>query len=434
MGMGMRGMMEGMHNPMDRVDAGLKDEDVRARRKWQRARRGKRGGPDGIDDVAIGDEDQDWTRGEIDTYNAEQQAMDTTKARFNVNYVLVGGTLGALIGSLLGALQINKVWNGDTTIDYQVAASTMWGLLCGTTFGCMAVSVTMLIYIYCNKDARWKAAQAARLEALRRKEQEIMERHDEFVYYDARRGQSRCCKALCCLHYGKITSERIIYSANPSWPARGPKCCHVSTWGRCCSFKFLRRLCCGALERDVQALDYDLIFDISVYQSFYQCCCNTGTIVLHCEAAMDVSMQKSERKRIILAMRNEDEEDLANALYTSANIKPLAQIVAQGRTVLEKLRAARREKCKAEGKEYAIIHAMEADGTNTSKNISVKDVTNPYAVMDDISYRISKHQQIDQREILTDRAAPMSTRRTVGQEVLDSATLPVGEAKVVGKH
>ena len=145
-------------------------------------------------------------------------------------------------------------------------------------------------------------------------------------------------------------------------------------------------------------------------------------------------MQKSERKRIILAMRNEDEEDLANALYTSANIKPLAQIVAQGRTVLEKLRAARREKCKAEGKEYAIIHAMEADGTNTSKNISVKDVTNPYAVMDDISYRIAKHQQIDQREILTDRAAPMSTRRTVGQEVLDSATLPVGEAKVVGKH
>jgi hypothetical protein len=33
MGMGMRGMVGGMHNPMDRVDAGLKDEDVRARRE-----------------------------------------------------------------------------------------------------------------------------------------------------------------------------------------------------------------------------------------------------------------------------------------------------------------------------------------------------------------------------------------------------------------
>ena len=37
-GYGGRGgvSMQGIHNPMDRVDAGLKDEDVRARRKHQR--------------------------------------------------------------------------------------------------------------------------------------------------------------------------------------------------------------------------------------------------------------------------------------------------------------------------------------------------------------------------------------------------------------
>ena len=187
----------GIHNPMDQVDAGLKNEDVRARRDWQRQRRGKRGGAGGIDDVAIGDEDQDWTREEVDTYQTEQNKLDKTKARFNVNYVIVGGTLGALLGSLLGALQINKVWAGDTTINYEVATSTMWGLLVGCTFGAMSVSVVMCLYIYCNRDARWKAAQAARLEALRRKEQEIIERHDEFVYYDASRGQSRICRALC---------------------------------------------------------------------------------------------------------------------------------------------------------------------------------------------------------------------------------------------
>jgi hypothetical protein len=194
----------------------------------------------------------------------------------------------------------------------------------------------------------------------------------------------------------------------------------------------MRRLCCGCLERDVQALDYDLIFDISVDQKFYQCCCNTGTVTLHCEAAMDVSMQKSERKRIILAMQNEDEDDLMNALYTTANIKPLAEIVAQGRSVLEQLRAKRREKCKQDGKEYVIKHAIERDGTNTSKNINVRDVINPFAVMDDISYRIAKHQQIDQRGQLTERSAPMSSRRTVGQEQLDRLPPMVnGEAKLV---
>ena len=491
--------MQGIHNPMDRVDAGLKDEDVRARRKHQRyvhsqhfnllnlkknshlylhanasthfldlqlgrARKGARGGPDGIDDVAIGDEDQDWTRVEVDEYKKQQDEKDKTKARFDVNYVIVAGTIGALIGSLLGALQINKVWAGDTTINYEVATSTMWGLLVGCCFCSMSVSVIMCMYIYCNRDARWKAAQAARLEALRRKEQEIIERHDEFVYYDARRGQNRLCKAICCLHCkfknggvylyvlpkiqtvshtystlscahtptdGKITSERIIYSANPSWPAGKVSCCAPSTWSRCCSFQFLRRLCCGAMERDVQALDYDLIFDISVFQSFYQCVCNTGTIVLHCEAAMDVSMQKSERKRIILAMQNENEDDLANALYTSANLKPLAAIVAQGRSVLERLRNSRREKCKADGTVYKTKFAMEKEGTNTSKNINVRDVVNPYAVMDDISYRIAKHQRIDQRNFLTDNATPMSTRSTVGQEQIDRRPPDAGEAKVV---
>ncbi len=427
------GIRMNVHSPMDRVDAGLKDEDARARRRHDRARRGGRGGPGHVDDVAIGDEDQDLTRVDIDNFKADQQEKDQMKNRFNVNYVIAGGMLGALMGSLLGALQINKLlWEENATINYEVATSTMWGLLLGTTFGAMVVSTVMACWIFCNKDARWKAEQAARLEALRRKEQEMIERHDEFVYYDARRGQNRCCKTLCCFHYGKITSERIIYSANPAWPPNGPRVCAPSSWCRgACRFAFVRRLCCGGLEREVEALDYDLIFDISVDQKFYQCCTNTGSIIIHCEAAMDVSMQKTERKRIIRAMQDENEKDLMNALYTAGNIRPLAEVCAEGRKVLQRLQDARREKCKAEGKPYKIMHAMEATGTNTSKNITVRDVVNPYAVMDDISYRIAKHQQIDQRNRLMNAAAPMSSRQTVGTEVFDRQPPSAGEAKLV---
>ena len=48
-------------------------------------------------------------------------------------------------------------------------------------------------------------------------EQGILERHNEFVYYDAGSMQSRLFRFLCCPHYGKITSERILYSQEVHW-------------------------------------------------------------------------------------------------------------------------------------------------------------------------------------------------------------------------
>ena len=59
----------------------------------------------------------------------------------------------------------------------------------------------------------------------------------------------------------------------------------------------------------------------------------------------------------------------------------------------------------------------------------MRDVVNPYAVMDDISYRIAKHQMINQRDTLMNRAAPMASRSTTGQEILDRPS--AGEAKVI---
>ena len=56
----MNMFMGAAHSPMDRTDAKLKYEDKMARRKYDRARKGKRGGPGHIDDVAIGDEVSDF--------------------------------------------------------------------------------------------------------------------------------------------------------------------------------------------------------------------------------------------------------------------------------------------------------------------------------------------------------------------------------------
>ena len=52
----MNMLMGAVHSPGAHTDAKLKYEDHMARRKYDRARKGARGAPGHIDDVAIGDE------------------------------------------------------------------------------------------------------------------------------------------------------------------------------------------------------------------------------------------------------------------------------------------------------------------------------------------------------------------------------------------
>ena len=52
----MNMLMGAVHSPGAHTDAKLKYEDNMARRKYDRARKGARGAPGHIDDVAIGDE------------------------------------------------------------------------------------------------------------------------------------------------------------------------------------------------------------------------------------------------------------------------------------------------------------------------------------------------------------------------------------------
>jgi hypothetical protein len=71
--------------------------------------------------------------------------------------------------------------------------------------------------------------------------------HHEFVYYDAGREQGRCYRLLCCPHYGKITSERVLYSkmVGEDFSLWKP-----STW-----LTFVTR----CWNHDVQSLDYDFV-------------------------------------------------------------------------------------------------------------------------------------------------------------------------------
>ena len=52
---------------------------------------------------------------------------------------------------------------------------------------------------------------------------------------------------------------------------------------------------CYLCRKKVESLDYDLVLDVSVDQSCHEYLTDTGTVILHCEAAGDVSTMKDER-------------------------------------------------------------------------------------------------------------------------------------------
>ena len=155
--------------------------------------------------------------------------------------------------------------------------------------------------------------------------------HHEFVYYDAGREQGRCYRLFCCPHYGKITSERVLYSKMVGedfslWKPR--------TW-----LTFITR----CWNHDVQSLDYDFVcvrslavtvtslflfprlllthslthsllllfwlfplsldslstrckhttrYDVSVDQRFHEFCTDTGTVIIHIKGNADASTMK----------------------------------------------------------------------------------------------------------------------------------------------
>lgn len=117
-------------------------------------------------------------------------------------------------------------------------------------------------------------------------EAEKLQAHDEFVYYDSARSHTSAFRCLCCPHDGKITSERILYSAQKPFPrldcSQGGICafpkwlCEVLgwpwvSWLRPCSVVsvFVLFLTSASLEQSKkkEQVDIDHVTDVTVEQS-----------------------------------------------------------------------------------------------------------------------------------------------------------------------
>ena len=319
-----------------------------------------KGGTAGLGDTAIGDEVNDLTAEGIREYQNNQKMLDSLRSRFNVWSLVFAGVMGGLLGSILGAMQIQKMFRGES-VNYEAATNTMIGSFSGIFFGVTFTAIYQCAAIYLNKNGRFQKALDAEKEALRRKEQSILERHDEFVYYDAARAQSRCYRIFCCSHYGKITSERIIYSnfMQPGPFKRGERC------------KWFLRYLQGFFVKDVESLDYDYVLDVSVDQSCFEQISNVGNIQLHCEAGSDLSVIKDERARIVRALKAQDEAALRKALLSAGNIRPLRKLVNRAKNEIVKLQEKRRKQCAEQGQEFVVMYVEEDKTVNTSKLITV---------------------------------------------------------------
>ena len=167
--------------------------------------------------------------------------------------------------------------------------------------------------------------------------------HHEFVYYDAGREHGYCYRMCCCPHYGKITSERVLYSQLT--PLR------FDPWRPATWCKFLLQ----CWNHQVESLDYDFVYDVSVDQKFHEFCTNTGTVIIHIKGNADASTQKEERDRLVQALehdRNADADDeellyqhekqLRTALLTSRGIKELQGLVTRATNMANEISAKRK--------------------------------------------------------------------------------------------
>ena len=84
---------------------------------------------------------------------------------------------------------------------------------------------------------------------------------------------------------------------------------------------------------------------------------NVGNIQLHCEASLDLSVIKSERQRIVRALKAQNEGALRKALSVASNIRPLRN--DSNRAKHQQLQERRREQCKQDGIEFIVMGVEE---------------------------------------------------------------------------
>jgi hypothetical protein len=376
-------------------------------------------GPAGITDKFIGDENRDFTAKQIEDEMNNYAKENSFEKRFDVRYVFGGALLGALLGTLLGAMQ---VWRKNKSDDPNLQSDVMMGLIYGTIGGAIGVGGYLCFQIQLHKDGDFKKQLEKKREALRRKEEEAIERHNEVVYYDAGREQSWLYRICCCPHFGKITSERVIYSRNKpktcDWycwekPNCWPNSCwcfgtwwvsHFGNWLP--TFATITDFFCSCWTKEVESMDYDLVMDVSVEQQCQSFCSNTGTVIIHCAANADVSIIKDMNVQLVRALNDASkpeidldtrEEKLKYAIESAMQIPMLKDQVARASKEVARIRSERIEKAKEpNAKPFREIFVAQ-DRQNNPSRVNVLDVYKPYSVMDDLSYRISSRIDLSAR-------------------------------------
>jgi hypothetical protein len=320
---------------------------------------------------------------------------------------MLGALFGALIGTLLGALQ---VWRKNSDLSERAQQDIMYGLIYGTAAGGLGVAAYLVFYILFHKDGTFKKELEQKREALRRKEAEAMERHDEVIYYDAGREQTFLYRIFCCPHFGKITTKRIIYSRSKPptyeywYPFKKYCCACWLSWCVCTEkFKFWKFITVytyftSCFVKEVESLDYDLVMDVSVEQKCAQFLSDEGTVVIHCAANSDTSIVKDEKIKIVEALNrssNENiniddrERELRLAIETAMQVKSLGPFIDKAKKEVARLVGERKKIAQTEGKPFEQIYVAE-DRKNNPSRIKVLDVHKPYAVMDELSYKIAE--------------------------------------------
>lgn len=242
---------------------------------------------------------------------------------------------------------------------------------------------TLQTYLMYRAESRdpFKMALEQKRATLRRMEQEAVERHDEFVYYDAAREHSRCYQICCCPNYGKITSRRIIYS-EPN-PITADSCI-------CCPTSVLNAVT-GCWCKKIETMDYRLIDDVSVEQSCLDFATGAGTIVVHCHGSTDQSIRAGERERLVLALQERNITLLKQAVRVCKQLDDLTGLNEEYHAALKMIAEIEEEQqaeAKAAGKIWTPTYVLDTE-ENSALTIRVVSVTSPFAVMDDLSYKIS---------------------------------------------
>mmetsp|Transcript_2687 Transcript_2687/g.4551 ORF Transcript_2687/g.4551 Transcript_2687/m.4551 type:complete len:140 (+) Transcript_2687:666-1085(+) len=131
-------------------------------------------------------------------------------------------------------------------------------------------------------------------------------------------------------------------------------------------------------------MDIESMLDAGVEQSCLGYVNNSGTVVINVNARYDVSAITDHRDKLILAMQQQSLPELRKAMAGCGGIPALKEEFDHAKALVDKLAKAAAE---ASGTEW-----VPTSKENSWNRLNVMSVTNPYAVLDDISYKITKNK------------------------------------------